>query len=399
MVETQLPNRAELNKLKAEQILSAPTLQLSYIQETAMNLYTLGFNVFPVPYGKKAGWPWRMLQYTRLNPEDIYPLFRDRCNLAVMTGRTSGNLFVVDCETKATFEAHLQMLKEAHIPIFAVRSGGGRGGGHLYLRCSDGEVKGVKAGERKDYEVRGNRCYVLAPPSLHPTSRQLYQWYERETPEPPTISLEQINFLALTLTKNSPKEPIIPQVFSELSSLTRDFITSGAPEGERNNRLFTAACDLAGNDYDHHTAIQLLLPPALKSGTPKREAHDTIHSAYSKPRSPAKPTVRKQKQPKAYEKATFWAQEQIWQGREGQTDKAVFLACCHRATTANEKGVFRASCREIAELARVARQTASKSLKRLVSAKALVFAGKNSTSAANLYRFVQLPRKPIFTVT
>jgi hypothetical protein len=35
-----------------------------------------------------------MLQYTRLLAQDIYPLFRDNCNLAVMTGRTSGNLFV-----------------------------------------------------------------------------------------------------------------------------------------------------------------------------------------------------------------------------------------------------------------------------------------------------------------
>ena len=89
-----------------------------------MSLYLLGLNVLPVPYGKKGGWPWRMMQYTRLNPEDIYPLFGGECNLAVMTGRTSSNLFVIDCETKTTFASHEKQLRKAGIPIWAVRSGG-----------------------------------------------------------------------------------------------------------------------------------------------------------------------------------------------------------------------------------------------------------------------------------
>jgi predicted transcriptional regulator len=360
---------------------------VSGVQETAMNLYDLGLNVFPVPYGKKAGYPWQMMQYTRLNPEDIYPLFRDQCNLAVMTGRTSGNLFVIDCETKDTFEYHEILLKDANIPIWAVRSGGSRGGGHFYLKCRDGEVKGVKSGERNDYEVRGNRCYVLAPPSLHPVSRRLYEWHERETPEPPTVSLDQVNWLALTLTKDSPKNPKTPQLYSELSSSTRDFIFTGAVEGERNNRLFSAACDLAGNDFAHFTAIELLLPAAQRSGLSRRETHDTINSAYSKARTPAKTTAKKQKLPRPHEKALAFMEEQKWQGRQGQTDKAVLLACCQRAITANEKGIFRASSREIAELARITRKTASKALKRLVEAKTMVFAGKNDTTGANLYRF------------
>jgi rubrerythrin len=385
--------RQVIERTKANLILNAPTLILSGVQETAMNLYDLGMNVFPVPYGQKSGYPWRMMQYARLNPEDIYSLFRDQCNLAVMAGRTSGNLFVIDCETRTTFEYHETLLKDANIPIWAVRSGGSRGGGHLYLKCRDGEVKGVKAGDRKDYEVRGNRCYVLAPPSLHPTSRRLYQWHERETPEPPTVSLDQVNWLALTLTKDTPKNPKTPQPYAELSSSTRDFIFTGAEDGERNNRLFSAACDMAGNDFDHNTAIQLLLPSAQRSGLSKRETHDTINSAYSQARTPAKSTARKKKTPRPHEKALAWIQEQKWQGKRGQTDRAVLLACCERACTANEKGVFRASSREIAELARVTRTTASIALKRLREAKVLVFAGCCQLTGANLYRFGTKPQK------
>jgi DNA-binding transcriptional ArsR family regulator len=350
-----------------------------------MSLYVLGLNVFPVPYGKKGGYPWGMMQYSRLNAEDIYPLFQGNCNIAVMTGRTSGNLFVIDCETKLVFDHHKKLLREAGIPIYSVQSRGRRDGGHLYLRCSDGQVKNIPPGERKDVEIRGNRCYVLCPPSLHPDTRRTYEWDERETPEPPQVTAQQIHWLGLTITKDRPTPPA-PQPFSELSAATREFILNGATDGERNNRLFIAACDLSGNDYTEYEAQRLLVPVAQKSGLGVREIHDTIQSAFSKPRTPAKIAAQKDNRPAAWQLAQQWVEEQTWKGRTGQTDRAVFLACCERAKTANETGIFRAATREIAELARIRPNTASTALKRLEEAKILIFCGKDRDSQSHLYR-------------
>src|SRR5688572_6933986 len=53
-------------------------------QQQALELYALGFNVFPQPHGKKAGLPWRQLQYTRLHASHptlgIKALFEGKCN-------------------------------------------------------------------------------------------------------------------------------------------------------------------------------------------------------------------------------------------------------------------------------------------------------------------------------
>src|SRR5688572_2389651 len=68
-------------------------------QIAAMHLLQAGLNVFPIPYRSKGGTVWKFMQYIRLVPEFIPKAFPGKCNIAAMTGRTSGNLFVVDAET------------------------------------------------------------------------------------------------------------------------------------------------------------------------------------------------------------------------------------------------------------------------------------------------------------
>jgi hypothetical protein len=75
----------------------------------------------------------------------------------------------------------------------------------------------------------------------------------------------------------------------KLSRATIEFIKAGADEGERNNRLFSTACDMRGNNIPAETIMELLLPMALESGLPERESRRTIESACSKERVPAVP--------------------------------------------------------------------------------------------------------------
>ncbi|MCS7325454.1 MAG: primase C-terminal domain-containing protein, partial [Thermoflexales bacterium] len=61
-----------------------------------------------------------------------------------------------------------------------------------------------------------------------------------------------------------------------------DFVRA-APEGERNSRLFWAACRVAERGLALADAEALLLPAALAAGLSEREARATIRSAYKQP--------------------------------------------------------------------------------------------------------------------
>jgi hypothetical protein len=80
---------------------------------------------------------------------------------------------------------------------------------------------------------------------------------------------------------------------SRISGQTKDFLAIGAKEGERNHRLFTAACDLKGCGYGLETATEMLLGGAGRC-QPKMsidEAKKTIESAWKGERLPARPEV------------------------------------------------------------------------------------------------------------
>jgi hypothetical protein len=60
------------------------------------------------------------------------------------------------------------------------------------------------------------------------------------------------------------------------------------PEGKRNNTLFVVACELQSAGIPQDQAVDLLLPTAVKAGTPDSEARSTIRSAYQEEREPAR---------------------------------------------------------------------------------------------------------------
>ena len=110
----------------------------SEIQHTAFSLYDIGLNPFPLPLGKKGGYPWKQLQYTRLdrNHEQagLFMLFTGNCNLAIMCGRTSRNLFVIDCESPQALEFHIGQMRKHNIPLWVSET---QRGGHIYMFSAD----------------------------------------------------------------------------------------------------------------------------------------------------------------------------------------------------------------------------------------------------------------------
>lgn len=376
----------------------------------SQELYRIGLNVFPLPYGRKSGYPWRRLQYTRLHRQHsifgIFPLFAGHCNVGVMCGITSANLFVIDCEHPDTFFAHLHQLEQRHIPRWAVVTARG---GHIYLRCREGEVDNIAPGILPNAEIRGKNSYVLAPPSIHPSGVE-YRWLFQEGKEPPAVSVEEINWLRdehgkrlqLTATPNARSYKITwkrgtVSPYSNLSKTTKDYLKNGhlIPEGTRNNRLFSAACDMLGNDYSISEIENLLMPLAIGSGLTQREIIATLHSAAAQTRSPARPQQFQHKTDNMPHKALwrhalFFASHHEWVGRTSGNQKALFLALIEKARVGiNEHGVFRASLRELADLARMTVNTVRRNLATLqkYTPPLLFKVGEDRMSGASLWRF------------
>jgi putative DNA primase/helicase len=83
--------------------------------------------------------------------------------------------------------------------------------------------------------------------------------------------------------------PAKPRSKGKLSKRNQSFAQNGAAAGERNSRLFAAACDAAGNGYSEAEAYEQLGSSARESGLEEKEIRATIASAYSKSRTPARP--------------------------------------------------------------------------------------------------------------
>lgn len=375
--------------------------KFSEIHQAAFELHDIGLNPFPLPFGKKGGYPWKKLQFTRLDRNDeqygLLTLFSGYCNIGVMCGRTSRNLFVIDCESPAALEHHIAHMQARHIPLWVSET---QRGGHIYLLCADGEVSNISPAIMRDAEIKGTKGYVLAPPSMHP-SKKAYTWLYKEGTEPPTVSVSQIDWLQdtygnqLTLEAHQPKPidklKIHKKPISPLSRRTRQYIEIGHTinEGSRNNELFSAACDMSGNNYTLHETFNTLYPPASTSGLSTQEIQATIRSAYSQPRTPAKPN---QPHTRRYDWqwAVIFADHSKWNGRTATSQRAIFTALIHRAkASSNEDGLFRASIREIAILARTGTATVQRILKDFQNNdnQLIIKCGYDKTSQATLWKF------------
>jgi hypothetical protein len=139
-------------------------------------------------------------------------------------------------------------------------------------------------------DLRSKSYIVLAPSRI---DGKPYTWLPNHGPDsqicpPPGWLVELIHSLH-TSTLAPAKPSLSTDNHGKLSRLTLEFMNFGAGEGERNDRLFRAACDMAGCGFSQSEAETKLLPAATQNGTPEREALATIKSAFTKPRIPAIP--------------------------------------------------------------------------------------------------------------
>jgi hypothetical protein len=136
---------------------------------------TYGLSVIPLKPGEKVPLiKWEAYQNTPPSLDEVQKWFKDCSNnIAIVCGRVSGNLVVIDFDDKEVYEKAIkeiendQELKDIVDNTWLVQTGKGF---HIYLRVdSDKPVKSTKLPK---IDIKGEGGYVVAPPSLHPSGKR-----------------------------------------------------------------------------------------------------------------------------------------------------------------------------------------------------------------------------------
>lgn len=131
-------------------------------------VYTVhwGLSVLPIGENKRPTVKWKDFQERKPTFEEILSWPREGYNLAVVTGRVSGGLVIVDCESAEDARWFWDNKGQSTTIVRTKR------GFHFYFQ-TDCEVRNAqKCFDR--YDVRGEGGYALIPPSRH--SEGAYEW-------------------------------------------------------------------------------------------------------------------------------------------------------------------------------------------------------------------------------
>jgi len=257
------------------------------VLEAALGYREMGFSVIPVQ-GKVCPISWVKYQ-TQLAPYSVIHEWEARGLLqgaAIVCGKVSANLAVVDLdglESVREFESCF------NFTTYSVNSGSGKGR-HIYLYVLDLPV----TTRTKGFELRANGCYVVAPPSIHPSGNPY-------TVNNPCFiqTVSNLDDVVAFIRNKIPTPQHAPAAAThstpprnEWESKARTFYLNAAiegeasrvrqaPQGERNNTLFHASKRLARllqNGGDSEQVRSALLAAAQYVGTPEMEAQRTIES-------------------------------------------------------------------------------------------------------------------------
>lgn len=189
------------------------------MQETINKLKLMGLNLMPLQVkSKKPVGDWKHLQTERY--EGSFP---ENCNVGVICGKISDNLYVLDLDS----ESLIGDFKEFNDKTFTVKTGKGY---HFYFKSAIGNVPENRKFDDYKFrhvDIKSEGGYVLAPGSIHPDTGKPYTIV---CDKPimvlnPQIILDKLKVLGFNIEK-----------------LTLEQIKGGVKEGGRNDATFKYAC-------------------------------------------------------------------------------------------------------------------------------------------------------------
>lgn len=179
-----------------------------------------GFNVLPTKENSKepiAGMSWTKYQEERYTGD--YP---EHCNFAVICGKTSGNLFVVDLDDESLYDEFND------VETYTVKTGKGY---HLYFYWVGFQPPNKKLDDKRGrhIDIKSQGGYVIGAGSIHPETKKPYRVI-KDVPvkkvEYKTI-MEKLKLIGFNVESKSIEE-----------------IAGGVAKGGRNDSTFKYACHL-----------------------------------------------------------------------------------------------------------------------------------------------------------
>src|SRR5574337_859277 len=182
---------------------------------------SMGFNIFPLrPMAKEP----MTDKWKRLQTEKYDGPFPESCNIGVICGAISNNLYVIDLDDDSLFND----FKEYHDKTFIVKTGRGY---HIYFRSP-----GFCPPNKKFDDIRGRHIdckseggYILGFTSIHPDTKTEY-----------SILYDQP---VMIVNPQEIKDKLIALGFNA-QGRTMDEIEQGVEEGSRDDSMFKYACHL-----------------------------------------------------------------------------------------------------------------------------------------------------------
>ena len=261
------------------------------VRETALAYADRGMFVFPCR-GKRPLVEWR--EFSSIDPDQIERWWDNHPDANVGIDCGPSRIAVIDVDQLDSLEQMSDQLgwrlEEADTLI------GETGGGGLHIVFADDPSRPVRNSASKlapGIDVRGNGGYIVAPPSTHPDTGQLYRWIQKQQPaELPDDLRDLCEASKPQADYAAPPEPMVPVDGNRASAWSAsilngelDSIARAAP-GTRNNTLYEAALKVGGvvkgGYLEDGPARAALIQAGVAVGQGRGEAEATVDSGFER---------------------------------------------------------------------------------------------------------------------
>lgn len=254
------------------------------ILEAALEYAEAGYAVIPVKRSDKAPYTANGLSDATHNPATIRQWWGwwPEANVAIVCGKVSGYLFVIDVDIKPEKGKHgdEELLKwEAQHGDFpgTVKQRTGSGGQHQFFRHPDIGLYLNKVDALPGIDIRGEGAYVVVSPSVYEDGRT-YEW-ENGVSILDAVEIADANESVIELLKLNPRGEKSNSTIQRREPINMKDV----PEGKRNSTMYSAACGLRRYGFAYETALEALMRETSLWTSPlsQFEVRKILDSAYS----------------------------------------------------------------------------------------------------------------------